>query len=83
MAGRTFGGVLSNGVPVELGGQWVGPTQDAALGLIDELGLEAFPHHDDGERLTVFDGNVIPYSDETFGLPLESAMEVGRLLGQL
>jgi len=80
VAGRTFGGVLSNGVPVELGGQWVGPTQDAVLELIDELGLKTFPQHVKGESLTVFDGNLIRYSDETFGLPLESAMEVGRLL---
>ena len=28
VAGRNCGGVLSNGVPVEMGGQWVGPTQD-------------------------------------------------------
>jgi hypothetical protein len=80
VAGRNFGGVLSNGVPVELGGQWVGPTQDAVLELIDELGLETFPQHVKGESLTVFDGNLVRYSDETFGLPLESAMEVGRLL---
>ena len=50
------------------------------LELIDELGLETFPQHVKGESLTVFDGNLVRYSDETFGLPLESAMEVGRLL---
>jgi monoamine oxidase len=80
VAGRNFGGFLSNGVPVELGGQWVGPTQDVVLELIDELGLETFPQHVKGESLTVYDGNLVRYSDETFGLPLESAMEVGRLL---
>jgi monoamine oxidase len=26
-----------------MGGQWVGPTQDAVLGLIAELGLETSP----------------------------------------
>ena len=39
-----------------MGGQWVGPTQDAVLELIKELGLETFPSYDDGEALTVFDG---------------------------
>ena len=34
VAGRNLGGFLSNGVPVEKGGQWVGPTQYAVLGLI-------------------------------------------------
>jgi monoamine oxidase len=79
VAGRTLGGVLSNGVPVEMGGQWVGPTQDAVLDLIEELGLETFPSFDDGEALTVYDGKVVRYADETFGLPLDSALEVGRL----
>ena len=68
----TCGGFLSNGVPVEMGGQWVGPTQDAVLDLIKELGLETFPSYDDGEALTVFDGNVVRYADETFGLPLDT-----------
>src|SRR4029077_9192492 len=83
VAGRNLGGFLSNGVPVEMGGQWVGPTQDAVLELIKELELETFPSYDDGEALTVFDGNVVRYADETFGLPLESAMEVGRLWEQI
>lgn len=83
VAGRTLGGSLSNGVPVEMGGQWVGATQDVVLELIGELGLETFPTFDDGDALTVFDGNVVRYADETWGLPPESAMEVGRLWEQL
>ena len=78
-AGCTLGGFLSNGVPVEMGGQWVGPTQELVLELITELGLKTFPTYDEGDALTVFDGNVVRYADETFGLPPESAMEVGRL----
>ncbi|WP_077489873.1 flavin monoamine oxidase family protein [Sinomonas mesophila] len=83
VAGRTLGGFLSNGVPVEMGGQWVGPTQLAALELIEELALKTFPTFDEGDALTVFDGNVVRYSDEDFGLPPESAAEVGRLWEQL
>jgi monoamine oxidase len=83
VAGRNYGAFLSNGVPVEMGGQWVGPTQDAVLGLIAELGLETFPSYDEGEALTVFDGQVVRYADETFGLPLETAVEVGRLWEQI
>ncbi|WP_028932617.1 flavin monoamine oxidase family protein [Pseudonocardia spinosispora] len=83
VGGRNLGGFLSNGVPVEMGGQWVGPTQDAVLALIDELGLETFPSFDDGEALTVFDGTLVRYADETFGLPEESAKEITRLWEQL
>ncbi|MFF3877860.1 flavin monoamine oxidase family protein [Streptomyces sp. NPDC001978] len=83
VAGRNLGGFLSNGVPVEMGGQWVGPTQDAVLELIKELGLETFPSYDDGEAVTYLDGQAHRYSDATFGLPLDSAAEVGRLWEQI
>ncbi|AFS14391.1 MULTISPECIES: flavin monoamine oxidase family protein [Mycobacterium avium complex (MAC)] len=83
VGGRTLGGFLSNGVPVEMGGQWLGPTQEAALELIDELGLDTFPTFDEGEALTVVDGDVVRYADESFGLPPAVAMEVGRLWEKL
>ncbi len=79
VAGRNYGGVLSNGVPVEMGGQWVGPTQEAVLDLIEELGLETFPTYDEGEGLTVLDGQVTRWADDSFGLPRDSDEEVGRL----
>ncbi len=67
-----------------MGGQWVGPTQDVVLDLIDELGLETFRSYDDGEAVTVLTGGErVRYADETFGLPLETAMEVGRLQAEI
>ncbi|MGW4351443.1 flavin monoamine oxidase family protein [Nocardia sp. NPDC004582] len=83
VGGRTLGGELSNGVAVELGGQWVGPTQDAVMELIAELGLETFPSYDDGSAMTVLDGELIRYADESFGLRPDSAVEVGRLWAEL
>ncbi|GEE02915.1 monoamine oxidase [Gordonia spumicola] len=83
VAGRNHGGHLSNGVPVELGGQWIGATQDAIGELIDELGLETYPTYDDGEAITFVDGERLRYSDETFGLPDEVAAEVGRIWEQI
>ncbi|MDR2280173.1 MAG: FAD-dependent oxidoreductase, partial [Gordonia sp. (in: high G+C Gram-positive bacteria)] len=83
VAGRNHGGFLANGVPVELGGQWVGATQDVVLGLIDEFGLETFPTYDDGEAMTYVDGRRLLYSDGTFGLPDEVAAEVGRIWEQI
>ncbi|MFC5176234.1 flavin monoamine oxidase family protein [Nocardioides taihuensis] len=49
VGGRTEGGRLTDGTPVELGGQWIGPTQDRMYELVAELGLEWFrTHNDDG-----------------------------------
>src|ERR1700754_2685274 len=36
---------------VELGGQWVGPTQLEVLGLADDLGLAIYPSHAEGKNL--------------------------------
>jgi monoamine oxidase len=80
VAGRTCGHVLSNGVPVEMGGQWVGPTQDEVLALIDELGLETFQGYADGDSLTHYEGTVTRYGDWSFGLDEEASSEVVRLV---
>ncbi|HKY48587.1 MAG TPA: flavin monoamine oxidase family protein [Acidimicrobiia bacterium] len=79
VAGRNLGGFLSNGVPVELGGQWIGQTQEVVAALVSELGLETFPTYDEGEGITVYDGKTVRYADDTFGLPPGTAMEVGRV----
>lgn len=36
---------------VELGGQWVGPTQHEVMGLVRELGLETYPTNIEGKNL--------------------------------
>lgn len=80
VAGRNLGGVFSNGVPIEMGGQWFGPTQVEALALTEELGLETYPSYDEGDALMVYDGQFHRYNDESFGLPADSAAELGRIL---
>ena len=42
---------LGGGKVSEIGGQWVGPTQDRVLALADELGLETFPTYHDGTNV--------------------------------
>jgi monoamine oxidase len=57
VGGRTEGGVLSDGTPVELGGTWIGPTQNRMYALVDELGLETFrTWNDEGSLLVRFRG---------------------------
>ena len=42
VGGRTEGGTLSDGTPVELGGQWLGEGHTRMYALCEELGLETF-----------------------------------------
>lgn len=83
VAGRNCGGFLSNGIPVELGGQWVGPGQDTVLELIGELGLETFATYDSGAAITFVDGEALRYDDASFGLPADNVAEIGRVWGEL
>ncbi|MGK2954270.1 MAG: flavin monoamine oxidase family protein [Solirubrobacterales bacterium] len=53
VGGRTVNEPIGDGKIVELGGQWVGPTQDRILELIPELGLETFSTF--GEGLNIFE----------------------------
>ncbi|MFE3178390.1 flavin monoamine oxidase family protein [Amycolatopsis sp. NPDC059090] len=83
VAGRNLGGELANGVPVELGGQWIGQTQTEVLALVRELGLETYPTYDKGAAVTLYNGTRTQYEDETFGLSEAAAIEVGRMQAEL
>lgn len=49
VGGRTEGGTLSDGQWIELGGQWIGATQDRMYALVAELGLRTVPTYNDGD----------------------------------
>lgn len=73
MGGRTEGGEFASGTVVELGGQWVGPTQDEVLALAQRLGLETFTVYDEGSSLLFADGTRTEGDDDTFGLSTDAA----------
>jgi monoamine oxidase len=77
--GRTLNHVLADGTIVELGGQWVGPGQDAVLALLGELGIGTFPTHDDGQNLAALRPGARPkrFTGDTFGLPPHVLVDVG------
>jgi monoamine oxidase len=51
VGGRTLNHHLGHGKVVEIGGQWVGPTQNRVLKLIEDLGLKTFKTYVDGENV--------------------------------
>ena len=46
---------------VEVGGQWVGPTQTEVLALADDLGLERYPTWAQGDNLVDWSGKKVRY----------------------
>lgn len=61
VGGRTLNHQFAGGDVVEVGGQWVGPTQDRVLALLRELALPTFPLWNRGNNLTLFGGKLKPY----------------------
>lgn len=55
VGGRTQTQTLDDGLYVDLGGTWIGPTQDEAYALVAELGAEVMPTYEDGQS-TLFRG---------------------------
>jgi monoamine oxidase len=56
VGGRTLNEPLGDGKVVEIGGQWVGPTQRRVTALAREVGVSTFPTHDHGDHVIEFEG---------------------------
>jgi monoamine oxidase len=62
VGGRTLNAELGDGKVVEIGGQWVGPTQDRVAALAAELGIDTFPTYIEGQNVLELGGRVSRYS---------------------
>jgi len=78
VGGRLLNHTLDNGAVVELGGQWVGPTQDRVLALAEGLGVGLFPTHTEGEHFLGLGGTVRRYGGEDFDLPEDASADVAQ-----
>jgi monoamine oxidase len=83
VGGRTLNHELADGSVVELGGQWVGPTQDRVLALAEELGVGLFPTYEEGHNLLGLDGEAIRWADETYGLTGTDLADVADVQSRL
>jgi monoamine oxidase len=78
VGGRLLNHELKGGAVVELGGQWVGPTQDRVLALADELGIGVFPTYIEGEHFLAVGGAVKRYGGDDFPLPDDALADVAQ-----
>lgn len=67
------------GVPVDLGGTFVGPTQDEVLELAAELGCELVPTHNHGTNLIRWRGRVRSYRSTIPRLSMIELLDVSRI----
>jgi monoamine oxidase len=78
VGGRLLNHTLKGGAVVEVGGQWVGPTQDRVLALAEELGVGLYPTYEEGEHFLAVNGAVKRYSGDDFALPEDALADVGE-----
>src|SRR5215217_1805962 len=71
VGGRTLNHPLPEGHVADLGGTWIGPTQNAVAALAAELGLATFAQVDDGQAVYYRDGvrTTYPSGGPTGGAP--------------
>ncbi|KAA8960867.1 flavin monoamine oxidase family protein [Mycobacterium sp.] len=81
VGGRSRTGHVA-GIPVDMGATFVGPTQDAVLGLAGELGIETVPTYHDGANLIRWRGVTRPYSGTIPRLSLGGLLDIGRVRWQ-
>ena len=62
VGGRTLNEELGDGKVVEVGGQWIGPTQDRLAALARELEVDTFPTYTRGENLIEHGGALRRYT---------------------
>jgi monoamine oxidase len=62
VGGRLLNESIGEGKVVEVGGQWIGPTQTRMYELAEEAGIETFPTHTEGQNLLELDGRLRRYS---------------------
>jgi monoamine oxidase len=61
VGGRVLNEEIGDGRVVEVGGQWIGPTQDRLAALAGELGVPTFPTYGDGENVIEYGGRLRRY----------------------
>jgi monoamine oxidase len=65
VGGRTLNQPIGGGKVVEIGGQWIGPTQDALAKLAREVGVKTFKTFNTGSNVYYRNGILLPYRTDT------------------
>lgn len=79
LGGRTLTRTGSDGAALDLGAQYVGPSQTRVLNLADELGISRFKGYGPGDGLLDYQGKRFRLPDGAFALDDADLEEFGRV----
>ena len=78
VGGRLLNAPLPDGSPIDVGGQWVGPTQHKVLALLNNLGLSTFPTHTAGRHIAELGGCRSDYTGRIPRLDPVTLADIGQ-----
>jgi monoamine oxidase len=80
IGGKVWTKYLADGTPIDLGGTFLGPTQDRIYALLEEMGLEITPTPIQGDSLLIYEDKVHRYGDEIPDIDSQSLAGVWEVL---
>jgi monoamine oxidase len=83
VGGRTLNAEIGEGEVVDVGGQWIGPTQDRVAALAAAVGVGTFRTHTAGANLLRLDGRLRRYSGTIPRLGPLALLDVARAVRKL
>ncbi len=83
VGGRLLNEEIGDGKVVEVGGQWIGPTQERIAALAAELGVATFPTHDEGRHLLEIGGRVASYAGPITAASVGLVRDLSRAISPL
>ena len=83
VGGRLLNEEIGEGKVVEVGGQWIGPTQERIAALAGELGVATFPTYDEGRHLIEISGKLTSYSGPITGASAGLLRDLSRAISSL
>lgn len=83
VGGRLLNEEIGDGKVVEVGGQWIGPTQHRIAALAAELGVATFPTHDEGRHLVELGGKRTSFTGSFTDASLELVRDLSRAISPL
>lgn len=83
VGGRVETKYLDENLYVDLGGQWIGPTQDKIYELVEEFGLETFPTYEEGKNMIFFNQKISFFKGLNPSIGFLPLLNLGWILNKL
>lgn len=83
VGGRVLNEEIGDGKVVEVGGQWIGPTQDRLAALAAELGVGTFPTYDEGRHLVEMNGKRASFAGSFTDASLDLVRDLSTAISPL